>query len=358
MISGSPFSPHGSRRNFVRTAALTAAALTLRRAGFAAPAGSVSPTKPTLAFDGTQAFTAWQEALRRRLAEILVLQPSQGPLAPVIERDSETAGHVMDRVRFTAEPGEDVTGYLLRPKRGRAPHPVMICLQGHSPGVHISIGRAQNEAERKSIAGGRDIALQAVERGWAALAIEQRGFGQRAAPGVKCNDAALRSLHRGRPLTGQRVFDVRRAIDFIATQPDLDSARIGCVGNSTGGTVSFYAAAIDERIQLAVVSCAFCTFEDSWLSLPHCACGYLPGIMTVADMPDIGGLIAPRRLLIVAGKSDPLARFSGVEAGMRRMQEIFAAAGKKSHVRLVAADGGHQFYPDLAWPVVEEWMRV
>jgi hypothetical protein len=114
---------------------------------------------------------------------------------------------------------------------------------------------------------------------------------------------------------------------------------------------------MDSRIKLAVVSCAFCTFEDSWLSLPHCACGYLPGIMNVADMPDIGGLIAPRRLLIVAGKKDPLARFAGVEQGVQRMRQIFAAAGRESHVRLVAGEGGHQFYPELAWPVIEEWKR-
>jgi hypothetical protein len=114
---------------------------------------------------------------------------------------------------------------------------------------------------------------------------------------------------------------------------------------------------MDPRIKFAIVSCAFCTFEDSWLSLPHCACGYLPGIMTVADMPDIGGLIAPRRLLIVAGKKDPLARFSGVEKGVQRMREVFAASGHESHVQMVAGEGGHQFYPEIAWPVIQRWMR-
>ena len=340
-----------SRRRFLGYAALGAAFVTARRAYCAAtPTGA-------LAFASGRDFTPWQTALRQRLGEILSLGVAEGPLDSVIERDSDHEDYTMNRVRFTAEPGEHVSGYLLRPKRVTTPLPVMICLQGHSPGVHISIGRAQNAADRAAIGGGRDIALQAVKNGWAALAIEQRGFGQRAQPGVKCNDAALRALHQGRPLTGQRVLDVMRAIDFVRTQPDLDANRIGCLGNSTGGTVSFYAAAMDPRISIAVVSCAFCTFEDSWLSLPHCACGYLPGIMQAADMPDIGGLVAPRRLLIVAGKNDPLARFAGVEKGVRRLREIFAAAGVESHVRLVAGEAGHQFYPELAWPVIGEWMR-
>jgi len=303
-------------------------------------------------------FADWQTPLRAKLKEVLALPRIAGtPLDASIGTTEDRADFTLARIAFTAEPGERVPGYLLRPRRAHPPFPLMICLQGHTPGMHLSIGEARNAEERKSIAGGRDIAVQAIAHGWAALVIEQRAFGVRASPGVKCNDAALHALHRGRPLTGRRVFDVMRAIDFAATQPDVDSSRLGCLGNSTGGTVAFYAACVDPRIQLAVVSCSFCTFEDSWLALPHCACGYLPGIMNVADMPELAGLIAPRRLLIVAGRSDPLARFAGVERGYRTARELFDASGNADRVRLVAGDGGHQFYPELAWPVIAELMR-
>jgi dienelactone hydrolase len=313
---------------------------------------------PALGFRRGVDIGAWQTELRARLRSILALPAAaRGPLEARVARHRETAQYTMDRIQFTAEPGEVVPGWLLKPKSARGPLPVMICLQGHSPGMHISIGEARNEAERKSIAGGRDLALQAVANGWAALVIEQRAFGERAAPGTKCNDAALYAFHRGRPLTGQRVFDVMRAIDFAATQPGLDAKRIGCIGNSTGGTISFYAACVEPRIALAVVSCSFCTYEDSWLSIPHCACGYLPGIVSVADMPDLAGLVAPRRLLIVAGREDNLARIAGVERGYRHAREIFAAAGAADRVRLVIGEGGHQFYPKEAWPVIGEMAR-
>jgi dienelactone hydrolase len=325
----------------------------------AATAALLRGDEPRLKFKAGRDFTAWQTELRAQLAGILALPVRHGgPLDAVVESETDHDGYRMQRVRFTAEPGEVVPGYLLRPKSTSVPLPVMICLQGHTPGMHISIGQAKNEREKDALAGGRDLALQAVARGWAALVIEQRAFGERAERNVSCNDAALRAMHRGRPLTGQRVFDVMRAIDFAATQPGLDLKRLGCMGNSTGGTVSFYAACIDPRIALAVVSCAFCTFEDSWLSLPHCACGYLPGIMQTADMPDLAGLIVPRRLLIVAGRKDPLARIEGVEKGVRRAQDIFAAGGATGRVRLVIGEGGHQFYPELAWPVVAEMIKT
>jgi dienelactone hydrolase len=345
-----------ARRRFLKNLGVAAGVFWSRDALVAGGAQNAAGA-PRLHHTLGRDFAIWQKELRRELVEILALPSRQGaPLDGKLEAETEHDGYRMQRLRFTAEPGEVVPGYLLRPKNTPSPHPVMICLQGHTPGMHISIGQARNEREKDALSGGRDLALQAVARGWAALVIEQRAFGERAERNVSCNDAALRALHRGRPLTGQRVFDVMRAIDFAATQPGLDVQRLGCMGNSTGGTVSFYAACVDPRIELAVVSCSFCTFEDSWLSLPHCACGYLPGIMQAADMPDLAGLIAPRRLLIVAGRKDSLARYEGVEKGFRRAQEIFAAGGAANRVRLVAGDGGHQFYPELAWPVVAEMM--
>ena len=317
-----------------------------------------SDNAPALRFDSAKDFAAWQAALRNRLVKILALPdgPRQA-LRSSVAPEPATDLYAIERVEFDAEPGQTVPGYLLRPRAARPPFPVMICLQGHSPGMHISIGRGTTPKEQKSIEGGRDIALQAVRNGWAALAIEQRAFGLRAEKGVSCQDAALRALLRGRPITGQRVWDVMRAIDFLATQPDLDMSRVGCMGNSMGGTVSFYAACVDPRIRLAVVSCSFCTFADSWLSRPHCACGYLPGILQIADMPGLAGLIAPQHLLIVAGRKDALARFEGVEEGFRLAQRAFAAAGAADHVRLLAADGEHRFYPELAWPAIGEVVR-
>ncbi len=312
-------------------------------------------TVPAMCFDPTADFADWQSHLRERLVGVLALPAGpHGSLDSRVDRLEENEQYTLDRVAFTAEPGERVPGYLLTPRNGQPPYPVMICLQGHSPGMHISVGRAKTEADRKSIAGGRDIAVQAVAHGWAALAIEQRGFGERAEEGVTCRDASLRALHCGRPITGGRVLDVMRAIDFIKTRPELDQQRVGCMGNSAGGTITFYAACVDPRIRLAVVSCSFCPFADSWLALPpRCACGYLPGIYAVADMPDLAGLIAPRHLLVVAASQDNLAPVESVRRGFATALAAFKAAGTPNHARLVIVDGGHQFYPDAAWPVIQ-----
>jgi len=153
-------------------------------------------------------------------------------------------------------------------------------------------------------------------------------------------------------ITGERVFDVMRAIDFIEQQDDLDANKIGCLGNSTGGTISFYAACVDPRIKMAVVSCSFCTYAGSWMEHTHCACGYLPGILKYADMSDLGGLFAPGSFIIVAGKEDYLADYREVEKAYLHASKIFEAAGSPENIFFITGEGGHQFYPKLTWPVI------
>lgn len=314
---------------------------------------------PRLAFEESRDFTAWQTELRDELADVMQLPgKAEWPLKVSIRPDSKTDAYTMDRIEFTAEPGERVPGYLLLPKKGESPYPVMICLQGHAPGMHISIGRAKNAKERNLIKGGRDLALQAVRHGWAAVVVEQRGFGERAEKGISCQNRALQDLLKGRPLTGQRVFDISRTIDFIETRQELDAKRIACIGNSTGGTVSYYAACVEPRIRLAVVSCSFGTFESTWLYKQHCACGYLPGLLKVADMPDLAGLVAPRHLILVAGKTDYIARFDGVQRGYETAKRCFQKAGHPDRLSFVVGEGGHQFYPEQTWPLIQKTLKT
>ena len=269
--------------------------------------------------------------------------------------EEETDTYTITRFSYHVKDDDYAAAYLLKPKHVVPPYPVMICLQGHSPGMYVSIGEVRTAGDKRLIAGGRDIALQAVEHGWAALAIEQRGFGEKATEGATCNDVSLRELMKGQPMLGQRVFDIMRGIDFIETQDDLDAQLIGSLGNSGGGTATYFAAAVDERIKLAVVSCSFSTYEHSWLKHPHCACGYLPGLLEVADMPDLAELIVPRRLVIVAGKEDYLADIEGVREGFATAQTFYAQHRASENVTLLEGDGGHQFYPDLAWPAIDEF---
>ncbi|NND06436.1 MAG: hypothetical protein HKN87_08645 [Saprospiraceae bacterium] len=296
-----------------------------------------------------------EESLRGGLTQLLDL----GANRPAIHDHSlkqmgEKEDHWLYRLELYLDGGDTIPSYLLKPKGATAPYPIMICLQGHAPGMYVSIGEARTERDVRLIAGGRDIAAQAVAHGWAAITVEQRGFGEQTVGDLECNHVALNHMMAGGSLLGRRVEDISIAIDFITTQGDLNNEMIGIMGNSSGGTTSYFAACMDARIDLAIVSCSFCTYDRSWLKYPHCACGYVPNLLTLADMPELAALISPRHLLIVAGKEDYLADIEGVRDGYSTAKQLYEV---EENIRLVEGNGGHQFYPNLAWPIIDHFLE-
>ncbi len=315
--------------------------------------------KPARSFRGGDV-VRWQGRLRRELKRLLGDWPAtRVPLRPrTLWRRDHPLGSI-EKIVFTAEPRADVVAYLCLPAGVARPYPFVICLQGHTTGMHLSIG-VEQEAEDQSqpVEGDRDFALGCMRRGLAALCLEQRAFGERrervqsrrAAQG--CLDATLQAQMLGKTLMGERVFDVDRALDYLAERGDADMRRVGIMGHSSGGAVSLYASALLPRLRYAMPSGYFCTFRDSIMAMYHCEENYLPGLLKVADMADILGLFAPKPVVVVAGREDPMFPIAATRCAFRQLQRIYAARGAAQRCHLVVGQGGHRFYADAAWPVM------
>jgi dienelactone hydrolase len=302
----------------------------------------------------------WQRTLRRKVKALVNLDPLGRPALNTrrLWRREHPLGTI-EKVVFTCEQGADMPAYVCLPASAKPPYTFMICLQGHTSGMHHSLAvKQEDETQPMEVAGDRDFALGCMKRGIAAICLEQRSFGERkekrqekvAASG--CHDAAMHALMLGKTLMGERVYDVDRAIDYLVTRADADPARIGVMGNSGGGTISLFSAALLPRIAFAMPSCYFCTFRDSIMSIYHCADNYVPGLLKVAEMPDIMGLFAPKPVVLVAGKTDEIFPLPGVRKAFRHLRGIYAAAGAADRCHLVVGPEGHRFYADLAWPVM------
>ena len=119
----------------------------------------------------------------------------------------------------------------------------MLCLAGHGRGVDDIIG-IEEDGGMRTVYGGyqNDFALQCVEHGYAVLAIEQFGFGhrrdsaarQRGAGNSSCQPSAGAAFLLGQTMVGWRVYDAMRALDYLATRPEIDSQRVGIMGISGG----------------------------------------------------------------------------------------------------------------------------
>lgn len=313
-----------------------------------------------LAFDGGDV-GRWRRRLRHRLRMLLGDLPDTR--TPLDVRRLWTRAHPLgsiEKVMFRAEPQCDVPAYVCIPKDRKPPYPFAICLQGHTSGMHHSIAvRPDDETSPLIVEGDRDFAIGCLRRGVAALCLEQRSLGERAERRQTrvcrhngCHDACVQALMVGRTLLGERVYDVDRAIDYLATRGDADMRRIGIMGNSGGGTTSIFAAAVLSRIAFAMPSCAFCTFRASKMALYHCGCGYVPNILKYAEMSDVMGLFAPRPVVIVAGSNDEIIPLAGVREAFEDLKRIYRAAGAEERCHLVVGREGHRFYADEAWPVL------
>ena len=310
-------------------------------------------------------FSEWRGELLEKTKTLLRCPESRcDPNVRIaFERDHET--FVERRLTFTAEPWADVPCHLLLPKGGDGPYPVMICLQGHTSGMHISLARPKFDEDAGAIAGERDFALQAVERGYAAFVMEQRCFGEReddrpdtikrcedyahGDDNRTCKHAAMSALLLGRTLLGERVFDVQRACDAIAEIEDLDAERIYSMGQSGGGTVSWYAAAVEPRIRGIIAASCFASIQTSIGAIDHCTDNYLPGMLEWFDFADLAGAIAPRTAVIVMGRHDHLFPYEGVCEAFEQASRIYRAAGAPDALDLVVGEEGHRFYADRAW---------
>jgi cephalosporin-C deacetylase-like acetyl esterase len=319
-------------------------------------------TVPFMAYSGKEDFYAWKTSAKKKLEELLGLPfiKTEPDLRMEFQnRKTDCGGVPCLETRFTFQSEENyrLPCHLLLPESDKKTLPLIICLQGHSKGMHISLGRPVYEGDDATISGGdRDFAVQVLKEGYAALTIEQRCFGEcgGTADGPDCYEAGMTALLLGRTIIGERVWDISRAIDVIEQYfPVIDSKKIGCMGNSGGGTATYYAACMEERISIAMVSCALCSFRDSIANCYHCSCNYIPTIGKYFEMGDLAGLIAPRPLLAVAGREDSAFPMYGVKS-----QGAFllypAAAGSVDKVKLIEGSEGHRFYADLAWPVFNE----
>jgi dienelactone hydrolase len=193
-----------------------------------------------------------QQKLRDAFREAIGPLPERTPLHPRVTGRVEKAGYAFEKIIFTSQPGIYVTAALFLPDERAFPKPW--------PGVlvacgHADIGKAHDAYQRAA-------ALLATH-GIAALLFDPIGQGERrqfcdahgkstcggclgehTAVGAAC-------IPLGRNLASWMIWDGIRGLDYLGSRPDIRADRLGCMGNSGGGTQTSYIAALDDRVVAA-----------------------------------------------------------------------------------------------------------
>lgn len=320
---------------------------------------------PQLSFSDNADYASWKKQVREKfieLAGIKNIEKNACPLNVQIESEEQKDGYKQIRFVFESERGAFVPCYLLIPDGGKEKYPVAITLQGHSTGFHNSVGIVKYEKDEEYQKRGQ-FAVQAVQNGFIALAIEQRGMGERRPNGAHqkmgnmCEYEAHIALLLGRTILGERMWDVSKAIDALSGFPQCDTDKILITGSSGGGTMSFYAACYDERIKLSAPSCAFCTYADSIMNWYHCSCNFIPHAYEWFEMQDLSCLIAPRRLHVVAGREDEIFPLYGVKKAYKTVEKVYEKENAKDNCSMTETPKGHWWCQDIMWNAINDEVK-
>jgi dienelactone hydrolase len=270
--------------------------------------------------------------------------PAAGDLLPEVIERVDLGDLVREKVRYQAEPGEWIPAYLFVPKGRTAPGPAVLCLHQHAGQFHLG------KSEPAGLAGNPEqfYALELARRGYVTLTADSLCFEERHDPRFEGNNHErfefTRRLVEGSTLQAKMAFDAMRAIDYLATRPEVDPSRIGCIGHSLGGQQTLFTAALDERIAAAVSSCGFASFRTIFRDLiNHNFSLYVPRLLDHGDVGDILALVAPRPFLAVVGNADRIFPFDGIVESIETAKRRYRALEAEDRLGLIAVDGGHGF---------------
>ena len=317
-------------------------------------------------------FQAWQDAARAKLKQLIGIdriasQVSGHRPAVHLEQEKSVDGYLRQLARIETEPGINVPFWILRPLGSENKKlPVVICAHGHDADGWNTYAGVYKDKQHQTITEKKqgNPGVQAVKQGYIAIVPATRGLAQsnsisdlKGRHGNRiCRAQLMHCLLAGRTAIGERVWDTTCLLDWIVTElPGVDSSRIGMLGNSGGGVLTVYVAALDERVAVAHPSCSLTSYTSSTGFIFHCDCCLVPGIQVeLADMSDVAALVIPRRLLAIHGKKDGLHSSEDVERAMERIGSIYSANKVSEKFSFQWGADGHKFYPSMLWPFLNE----
>ncbi len=319
----------------------------------------------------------WQEGCRQALAETVgfVGAPVTGwedrPAPPAAELVEEVdRGDFMRRKLLLAvAPNAFMPVYLLTPKDASGPLPLVLAYHGHGYGAKDIVGLWEDGEERYTPDGvHKDFAIELCRRGFLVAAPELAGFGERQndygdldpnfgqqAPDT-CHNAATFAFMLGKSLVGMRVRDGMRLLDWLGASGEIDRVRVGAMGLSGGGMMTFFHTCLDTRVRACVISGYFTNWRDSILAMHHCTCNFVPGVLNIGELTDVAGLIAPRPLLVEAGVRDGIFPVGPVREAVARTREVYTVFGANPELDIVLDEfeGRHSVSGRLAYDFLRD----
>jgi cephalosporin-C deacetylase-like acetyl esterase len=209
--------------------------------------------KEVAALETADAVRARIDRVRKDWMDAVGPFPERTPLNAKTLGTLQADGYRIEKVLYESRPDHHVTANLYVPREGKPPFPGVLVPCGHSRN-----GKASEPYQ--------SISILLARYGFVVLCYDPIGQGERCQllddagkPKVwgttehTLTDIGARLA--GASAATYRTWDGIRSIDYLVSRKEVDPERIGCTGNSGGGTMTSYLMATDDRILAAAPSC-------------------------------------------------------------------------------------------------------
>ena len=208
-------------------------------------------------------------------------------------------GYKIHSVRWPVFDGVEAEGLLLEPDRLPVARVVAIPDAGSQPEAFAGLAPGVEPPAQ--------FARRLAESGCLVLvpALIDRADTWSGSPGIRATNLPHREwLYRmafevGRHIIGYEVQKVLAAVDWFESDRSRSSAPVAVAGYGEGGLIALYSAALDKRIQGALVSGYFQSREALWSEPIY---RDVWGLLKEFGDAEIAGMIAPRALIVEASK--------------------------------------------------------
>jgi len=294
-------------------------------------------------FSSVQEWNARRAYLREHILASagLLPMPEKTPLRPEIFGEIKKSDYTVSKVYFESLPGFFVTGNLYRPL-GDGPFPAVL-----SPHGHWAYGRLENT----SLNSGPGRAINLARQGFVAFTYDMVGYND--SQQVPHTFSGPREYLWSLSLSGLQLWNSIRSIDFLESLPYVRRDAIAMTGESGGGTQTFLASAVDDRIAVSV--------PVNMISLHMqggCLCENPPGLRLETTNVEIAATIAPRPLLMISATGDWTAETLENEyPAVRAIYNLFDAGDRVQAVRMTAEHNYNKDSREAMYGWMARWLQ-
>jgi dienelactone hydrolase len=350
---------------------------------------------------GAAGLDAWRPVARARFKELIMSPGGAVVPVPVIQHHLELDGVSIEHMEWQLPYGPPTEALLLKPVGATGKLPGIVGLHDHGGNKYFGLRKITRMSKdphpamlrhQEQYYGGFAWANELARRGYVVLVHDTFTFGSRRMrladlPGPIRNNAveadpeaedeiqrynqiaanqehiiAKSLFSAGMTWPGLFIFDDERALDYLASRPDVDPTRLGCAGLSGGGLRTVMLAGAAEGIRCSCCVGMMTTWRDYALnkSYTHTWMCYVPGLPRDLDYPEIQGLSAPNAILVLNNRQDALFTMPEMERADRILTDVYKKAGVPDHYHASFYDGPHKFDQAMqkeAFAWFDRWLK-